>query len=542
MKMKMILMRRLSCVLLLGAIAVLSQACKSSDDEEKEVVVPTPDEEVIKVELDRYLEETGLYFGDFWKEGYGNYYFELANGEVGLASEIETVPLNPGDYILSLDMWGDLSEDHALPILPEGVYTASQGRADHTFNLQHTLAIFNREQVGTQFRIDYIRFTDGTVTVKHVAEGYEIRARLETEAGQVYDFSYTGTVDMTDWSNDEEERWEIGHDVTVAPTAVTKVKWEDPEGDNYFLRCFDTEITDDGLHCKNPGTKLQISLWVERGADFVGTFTVGQRKVPGQIGPGERFGMGAFDSYCEQVLPNLEVRYCLISGGSLRIDRNADDTYTFDADFTTEDGFTVKGRWTLPVEVFTVRESAQTTLTEDVVFNPIQCSEIRHFGDYYHTETSNYTLFLADEDEILGLDLCAPKSDGTRFPTGTFTVADTYAANTLVPGSVTAENAVPSCYIRYNLETGDAQAVAPIVGGTLTVTEANGLYTFEYEFYDDYNRTDESLQPHKISGRWTGALPTILQGDEGLSASSLVAGASSVRTMRRTGKRVVLTR
>lgn len=540
MKMKLIFLRRLLPVMLLGAIAAIPQACSSSCDDDQggeEPVDPTPEVEPIRVELDRYLEESGLYFGDFWKEGYGNYYFELSNGEIGLVGELETVPLNPGDYILSLDIWGDLSADHTRPILPEGVYTASQGRADGTFNLQNSLAIFNREQVGTQYRIDRIVFTDGTVTVKHVAEGYDIRAHLETEAGQVYEFSYTGAVDMADWSNDEEATWEIGRDVTMAPIAVTKAKWEDPEGDNYYLRCFDAEISDDGLHCKTPGTKLQLCLWVERGADLVGTFTVGQRKVPGQIAPGERFGMGAVDSYCEQLLPNQNTKYCLISGGRIKIDRNADDTYTFDADFTTADGFAVKGRWTLPIEEFTVRQSPQTTLTEDVVFTPLQCTEIHYFGDYYETETSNYTLFLADEDEILGLDLCAPMDDGTRFPTGTFTATavPTYAANTLIAGAVSAEDATPSCYIRYNLATGDAIAAAPIVGGTLTITETDGVYTFVYELYDDYNREDATLQPHKISGRWTGTLPTILQGNEGLSAQSAGRKSAPARTTKRIG-------
>lgn len=531
MKVKMILLRRLLPGVLLTATSVIPQAC-SSDGEERQDV-PSPGEETVKVDLDRYLEGSGIYFGDFWDEGYGDYYFELSNGEIGLAGGTETVPLTPGCYILSLDIWGDLSANHGNPIVPEGVYTAKDGRGNHTFNLQNSLAIFNREQVGTQYRIEHIRFTGGTVTVKHIAEGYDLRARLETGAGEVYEFSYTGPVGMEDWSDDEEEPWEIGRDVTVAPTSVTKSKWEDPEGDNYYLRCFDTETTDDGLHCNQPGTMLQISLWVERGNDFTGSFTVGQRKVPGQIGPGQRLAMGALETYCEQVQPDLSVRYGLITGGTLSIGRNADDTYTFDADFTTRDGFTVRGRWTLPVGEFIERESAQTTLTEDLVFTPTQCSEIRHFGDYYETGTSNYTVFMADDDEILGLDLCAPADDGTRFPTGTFTVASTYAANTLLPGSITLTSATPSCYIRYNLVTGDAAAMAPVVGGMLTVTETDGGYTFEYELYDDYDRVDSSLQPHKISGRWTGTLPEILQGNEGLASLS---ARQMPRLVKRTGQ------
>ena len=511
--MKMIVLRRLVFCAVLGAVAALSPAC--GDDESG---ADPSQHKKVEVALDRYVEESGLYFGDFWKEGYANYYFELASGEVGMAGEVTVVPMNPGDYILSLDLWGAICADHTQPLLPEGVYTASNGRKNGAFDLKNTIAVFNKEQVGDRFRIENIRFADGTVTVEHTAGGYDIRAELVTETGDEYVFTYAGAVAMADWSGDEQTQWEIGCDVTVAPTSVTKKKWEDAEGDNYYLRCFDTEITDDGLHCKTPGTKLQICLWVERDADFAGTFRVGERKVPGCISAGERFGMGAVDTYCERVMPDMSLRYCLITDGTLRIVHNADDTYTFDADFTTKDGFTAKGRWTLPVEEFTKRESPQTTLTEDVVFNPTQCSEIRYFGDYYETGTSNYSVFLADEDEVIGFDLCAPADDGTVFPTGRFTIADTYAANTLIPGALSATDATPSCYVRYNPATGDAMAMAPIVGGTLTVTESGGRYTFSYELYDDYNRADASLRPHKISGTWTGTLPRILAGDEGLGA------------------------
>jgi len=532
--MKKMILRRLLSVATLGAIAAAGFAC--SDDEAKQ---PDPSQKPVEVELDRYLEESGLYFGDFWEEGYGNYYFELASGAVGQTGQTGLampVPLNPGDYILALDIWGALSADHAHPLLPEGVYTAATGRADGTFNLENTLAVYNKEQVGEQFRIQYIRFKEGTVTVKHVAAGYDIRAQFETETGEEYLFTYVGGIGLADWSDDEEEAWEIGSDATIAPVTVTKDKWEDPEGDNYYIRCFDTEVTDDGLHCNAPGTKLEICLWVETGADIVGTFTPGERKVPGRFAPGMRFGMGALDTHAERVMPDLSIRYALITGGTLKIARNADDTYTFDADLATKDGFTVKGRWTLPVEEFAQRVSPQTTLTEDVVFHPTQCSEIRYFGDYYETGTSNYTVFLADDDEVIGFDLCAPADDGTVFPTGRFTVADTHAARTMIAGSLASDNATPSCYVRYNTATGAAAAAAPIVGGTLTVTESNGQYTFAYEVYDDYDRADASLRPHKISGSWTGALPKILQGNEGLSAPSAVG-----RT-KRPGKRIALSR
>ena len=142
------------------------------------------------------------------------------------------------------------------------------------------------------------------------------------------------------------------------------------------------------------------------------------------------------------------------------------------------------------------------------MFKPIQCSEVHYLGDYYQTGTSNYLVFLADEDEVLGLDLCAPKDDGTVFPTGTFVVAGTYGENTMVSGNIEA-SATPSCYVRYDLTTGYAVAAAPIAGGTLTVTKSGDVYTFAYELYDDYDRADKEREPHKISGSWSGKLPAI---------------------------------
>ena len=110
-------------------------------------------------------------------------------------------------------------------------------------------------------------------------------------------------------------------------------------------------------------------------------------------------------------------------------------------------------------------------------------------------------------------------------------MATTCEAFTLIPGNIGSETADLSCYIRY-APTGDAVAAAPIVGGTLTVTETEGVYTFEYELYDDYDRVDKTLQPHRISGSWSGLLPEIVQGSTGLSAQA--AGRRQAEQLGRT--------
>lgn len=502
------------------AIALTSMAISCQDPIETPQV-PEPDpgtEEATEILLDREVEESGMYFGDFWKEGFANYYFELSNGEIGMINDggAVTVPMNEGGYILAFDLWGAISEDHTHPIVPEGVYTANNGRAEGAFDLKNTLAVYNKGQQGDQFQIVNIKFEDGTIDVKHVNEGYNIKAEFTTSDGTRYEFTYTGTVTMTDWSDDEEKAWEIGTDVDLAPIYVTKTLFEEDGCDNWLLRCFDTKkVTSDGLHVNQAGMKFQISLRVPKGGDFAGTYRPG--KESGTFEPGARMGMFATGTYCERVNANMSIQYCVMDQGQINIARNLDGTYTFSVNLTTVDGYSVKGNWTSAIEEFT--ELPQTTLTEDVVCNPLACSQIVYFGDLYNNNTSNYMVFLATELEIVALDIFSAKKDGDDkvFPTGTFTISDTNEAWTMVPGDL-GERATPSCYVRYS-PSGDAIATAPFVSGTLTVSKTGDKYTFSYEVYDDYNRQDQSLTPHKISGTFTGTLPEFTAPEDAASAS-----------------------
>ncbi len=506
-----------------AAVALASLAVSCQDPIETPNPGPNPEPEPgtdgqTEIVLDREVEESGMYFGDFWKEGYANYYFELANGEIGMIDDggAVTVPMNAGDYILSFDLWGAISEDHTEPILPEGVYTANNGRAEGAFDLTNTLAVYNKGQHGEQFQIVNIRFSDGTVEVSHIDGGYSIKAELTTAEGDKYKFTYTGSVSMDDWSNDNEPTWEIGKDVTLAPVYVTKTLFEEDDCDNWLLRCFDTRnVTPDGLHVNEQGTKFQISLRIPKGGDFAGTYRPG--KETGSFEPGERMGLFAAGTYCERVNANMSIQYCVMNQGEIKISRNSDGTYTFNVNLTTVDGHSVKGNWTSAIEEFVT--PPQTNLTEDVVCNPLACTEIVYFGDLYENNTTNYMVFLATELEIVAFDMFSPKTPGDDqvFPTGTFTIADAKEAWTMIPGNL-GDNATPSCYVKYN-QDGDAVAAAPLVKGTVTVSKSGNNYTFSYEVYDDFNKQDPSVTPHKISGTFTGTLPEFKDASEATAAS-----------------------
>ena len=89
----------------------------------------------------------GIYFGDFWDEGIGDYYIMLTNDEVGLTGNGDAAPMNPGGWILFLDFWGELSADHTNPILPEGTYQLGSERGMNVLTSTYTLAVNNLERV-----------------------------------------------------------------------------------------------------------------------------------------------------------------------------------------------------------------------------------------------------------------------------------------------------------------------------------------------------------------------------------------------------------
>lgn len=481
-------------------------------------VTPEPDAPETHITLDRFYD--GLYFGDFWDEGYANYYFVLTNCETGYDDESYLLPATVGGYVLYCDLWGAISDDHASPIIPEGTYTATNGRANGTFDLEHTLVTCNKEQVGDQYLVVDILFSDGTIVVEHTDNGYLITATMTTTDGDTMKFSYEGAMTLQDKSGEGEDPEDnvLREDLSLNLKRVTRQQYDEGNSDvdTYILRCFDVDrITDDGLSPYGAGTKLQIGLYTEPGAGLAGSYAIGSRQdyKPGTFYAGSWFGLQAVGTFCMRTDEGNNSKFCLITDGSIDILDNGDGTHTLKCDLKDENGYSVKCEWTGTIEEYAVIESVQSTLTEDLVFNPDLCSEIYFLGDYYYTGTSTYNMTLNSEDgsEVLSIDFCASSGDTSSLPTGTYTVSSGNEANTVSPGRVTLTYAEPSVYVKYDMSTGEAEQMAPVFNGTMTITSnGDGQYTIEYEFYDDYNRNDASLTPHKISGSWSGTIPEIV--------------------------------
>ena len=494
----------LSSIALAAILSLVAVSCEKDKKPETE--------DVTAVEIKNF--QDGIYFGNFWKEGYADYYFILSSGEIGQSSEVDLAPMNPGDYILYCDLWGAISEDHTNPIIPEGTYTAHKGRANGTFNTELTFATFNKEKVGDLFRIENVLFQDGTITVKHIAEGYDINVAITSTEGKKYVFTYKGAITLSDKSGEGEET-DNGHiksNLDLNLKRVTSQKYGNESNyDNYVLRCFDTEgISNDGLYPKGPGHKIQIDLYTEKGADLAGTYKAGSRMsyTPGTFYPGVWLGAQALGTFCMQVDNSYKTKFCAMKDGEVKIVKNNDGTYSITCDFTDEDGYTVKASWKGELEDYQNIEAPQTTLDSDVEMNPEICSVVNYYGDYHGNGTINYAIVLDNGYREIAIDFVAGTGDAMSLPEGTYTVSTSGGAGTVYPGNIGYTSADPSCYIEYD-ESGHTAKSAPIAGGTMKISRNGNSYTVEFEFQDDYNLYDKSLTPHKIYGSWTGTLPAI---------------------------------
>lgn len=301
----------------------------------------------------------GIYFGDFWDEGYGDYYFLLTNDtQIGQTEQGFDVPMTPGCYLLYIDVWGALSADHTNPIVPEGTYTLGDQRGMNVLTSDFTLLTENVEKVGEQFRIVDHYFSEGTVVVTHTAEGYKVEANFVTTEGVEIKFRYEGAITLEDKSDDEEFNPGVDENITINPVVASYFTYESTDTyDNVVLMLFTTEeLTYDNMHVNEPGMKLHLDIYTQPQGGIAGSYTVGElndkgmleNKEAGVIYPGKLYSTMALGSHIEVVNndESMSVENGVIVDGTLTITDNGDGTHTIVGEFITAKETTVSCNWT----------------------------------------------------------------------------------------------------------------------------------------------------------------------------------------------------
>lgn len=507
----------------------------SCNDDDKNAGDFYPGTEDMSVTMDNYWE--CFYFLPSTYD-YGNYFFQLRNGDVGMDG-FYSYPMNAGDYLLDIDIYTALDPDHDNPVLPEGRYHATEShQQDHdmVFTIQNTVAVYNVETLESgETRFRYIRFSDGTIDVKHTASGgYIIDCNfIAQEDGSNWNFHYEGELPFDDKSGlGDEDWWGFEGDTRFTPKKANFYYYDENDergADNYIVRFFETDkVTADGIHLNDIGNKIQLSLYTAHGAGLAGTYTVRSSLTPGSCLPGERIAAMAAASFVERVRDDYSVRYALISEGTVTITENSDGTYSADVDCKTPEGATVKMTYRGAIEDITGMVPVYSTLVSDITFTPTACTAADYYGDYYGNGTKNYGFYLSNETELIAFEILSETGTADELPTGTFTISDSHEAGTMPPGTIDGNDISPTSYVAFDADGTNVVDYAPAAAGTLTITKSGSQYTFSFTLDDDADPA------HKITGSVTCTVPELTDYTDQLSASRRlsVKGFRSVKTAR----------
>lgn len=359
----MTLTKKIFSLLMAFAVAFTMFSC-GPDNGPEPTPEPTPNpndkEQVDDNAIKLTSNFSGYYFGNFWDDGIGGYYFILTNDtQLGVNSAMQEVPMTPGCWLLCVELWGDLSEDSANAIVPEGTYNFAQRHGEkNIFTAEYTVATYNAEKVGDLYRIQNTFFKDGTITVEHTEAGYKLVADLVSSDDKAMKFVYEGTITMEDQSDDEIFDPGVEQDLTIEPIAASYYTYETTEDySNIVLMLFDTtNLTYDEMHPYEPGMKLHLDLYTEPNAGLAGAYTAGElndkgmitSKEPGLFYPGRLYSQMALGSHIEIVNDDemMSVEYGVLVEGTLNITDNGDGTHTIVGDFITAKETTVSCNWT----------------------------------------------------------------------------------------------------------------------------------------------------------------------------------------------------
>lgn len=431
----------------------------------------------------------GEYYGDYYAENAGNYFIWLANK----GFDEDGYELANGTYYF-IDIFAELYDGEISDFvnLPVGEYTfdATNSCAVGTFTEEYSGLTVTDEYAEPEFKSfdsGKVVITENSVTLTVVIEGVE------------HTVSYTGSTAVADLRTPAGEDKEF-----VAEQAMVYYR-----GDYY-----------------NPGVSDNFCVmfsdlgWDEEGWELPnGAYYI-------------------FDIYTEIIDGELAVPY-----GTYNIDLNTTmDPFTIDASYSSyylldeegweyvEEALFVEGYLTISAEgavaelvtesgaVHTVSfngaidniidysedseggDETHSTLTDDYRCNLDGCyMTYNYFGDYYEVGYDNWTLYIWPESnygDALQLELIS-NTYGSLEISGEYTIANTLDSFTAYPGWANGDYMEGSWYFNGDLEIGYIETYAPLISGTLSISNnGDGTFNLELDAYDDlYNN---------ITATWTG--------------------------------------
>lgn len=308
-----------------------------------------PSEYDVEMEMPLFY---GIYYGDYFAPGVGNYWFYLMDQE--MVNDV----MSPNGNYYRIDLYGALSDDPSAARVPDGTYTLDLEStcAEWTFTEKYSYLIVTDE---TGQGLGY-RCSEGVLTVKNDGENcsFELIATID---GLKHRITYNGHAPFTDDSEDDDsdvDYPQISEDIDL-DIVNADAYWESASGDVACLdiRFMDMEKDSEG-NPLYPGVALDIDLYCILEDD--GSIRAGEYVISDNAGAAGTMAKGSISSIIGIMIPygtNAQQfdgdgnrSFGPVTEGTFTISGDASEA-VIEIDFTMEGNHTIKASYKGPFPV-----------------------------------------------------------------------------------------------------------------------------------------------------------------------------------------------
>lgn len=376
-----------------------------------------------------------------------------------------------------------------------------------------TLTVEPKEAADWISNIDY---SSANVVKFTIAENVTSTPR---SAVLVLKYTYTGGEATAEVTVSQEASPNAGeYDVELIAKVFDGIyyggKWS-KEAANYWIIISDNGYTSDG-YIKPSSKYFRFDIFGEFPEDKSnilvpeGTYTLDSSNYHGLGSMSQTFTIYIYSdeqgySYSESY-----------SDATLVVSRDGND-YVFDFTATGEDGKTYHAYYKGPQVIEDATEGDTpadgSTIEDDYQADFTGPGNAKFWGDR-GDGVGHWTLDITPDGNLgdgLGLDLYSSSAQYGDFPTGTFTVSMSAAANTLTPGAINGNVISGSALYLYQVQ-GLITGFALFNEGTVTISKSGSTYTISVDVKDELG--------HKVTGEWNGKISSVNES----SAPAIPAG------------------
>lgn len=462
-------------------------------------------------------------------EGAANYYMILTNDELEVSDEQQYMPTTPGGIVLSLDLYGNDSENPDNAIIPEGTYKLDESTSAGTCDIQSTFV----RMLNEDNEIEYKTIKSGTVTVAHTEKGYKIDGSFVSDQGETFSIHYEGELTFENKSSSSSDTlMKDNVDNTVFKGLTITAHGGDADYHRYTLQLFDG---DEKGGIITGGIVVNVDLFSTTPVDGNIVIADGTYKAspnyedikefePFTFLSGDCYTVIGYPLYIGTYIQDMRnstetgtMLYGYANQGTITIKRDG-EKYNVKLDLTTRNGIHVTGEYPMgSVDIIDrrpgnndekLKEDKDLKFSNDTYSYAYLTPGYVDKNDNAYKGVNEFEIVMNDHitNESYLLDLIVPEDVMT--PEGTYKVADVannnYQPYTFVPGYYVGYTAVRKgtwAYEHYTSDSNEPDVIAAATDGVIQITKNDdGTYTVEYELKDD------SEPQHTVTASWTGTI------------------------------------